>query len=577
MATKSPTVDKARSVIYVRVSTKGQDEKYSPKVQENTCRRYAKDQNLKVIKEFREAGSAWKLNARDEFYEMLEFIKAEKIPNVIFAFGDRLSRNTEDYVQLKGTDVRFHNSITGRSFNPNDPEDFDETASFEHDQAEAKRYSAKLRKRVITAQLEKVEKGEYPAAAPLGYTYKPEMVGGKWKNIISVDPDRGPLIKKLYELYSTGEYTLREITEKIKNLGLRSKHDRVLTHEEIRRYLKTPFYYGRFRWGGIEYDNQGTYEPIISKALFDTVQEVLAGKSVVVKWGRDFKYKGLLQCHLCGCAMVGDEQNKTLKSTGEQKTYLYYHCTSGKKTEFYQAKFGQDRCPLYHRPYYTEKEVDEFLEREIEGLYVDPETFEWIRQQLESGYQNLKELNEAEIESLKKEYSRIESQESSLIGLIAEASQNSAKDKIKAAYEKRLEQMEVREAEIEAQLDQLQHGEEAISLEEIEDTLELSKALKDKYLAASPEKRRKLNNLMFRNVLVTYKNSLIIPDGEEKYISAVPLYIVWNEPFQSLWQIGFIQGMADAEAEARERAKVEKSAKIKIWRGRRDLNSRPLA
>ena len=576
MEVKSSSSDN-RAVAYIRVSTKGQDEKFSPEVQEDSCRQYARNNHLKIIKEFREARSGWKLNARVEFYKMLDFIKTQKISNVIFAFGDRISRNTEDYVLLKGTKVRFHNAISGTSFDPNDPNDFEETAAFEHDQVDAKKSSAKTRRKVIDSQSKKVEKGEYPAAAPLGYTYKPEMVGGKWKNIISVDPERGRFIKELFKLYSTGEYTLREITEKMKSLGLRSKHDRVLMHEEIRRYLKTPFYYGRFRWGGKEYDNQGTYEPIISKALFDTVQEVLAGKSTVVKWGRDFKYKGLLQCHLCGCAMVGDEQNKTLKSTGKTKTYVYYHCTSGKKTEFYQAKFGQDRCPLYHRPYYTEKEVDEFLEREIESLYIDPETYGWVRQQLESDYQNLKELNEAEIESLKKEQSRIDGQESSLILLIAEASRDSAKDKIRGLAEKKVEELESRKAEIEIRLEELQRGEEAVSLEEIEDTLELSKALKDKYLAASPEKRRKLNNLMFRNVLVTEKNSLIIPEGEENYISAVPLYIVWNEPFKSLWEIGFIHGMDEAKAEARERAETEKSAKIKKWRGRRDLNSRPLA
>ena len=55
---------------------------------------------------------------------MLDFIEKEKVPNLIYAYPDRLSRNTEDYVKLKATGVVLHNADTGISFSPNDPDDF---------------------------------------------------------------------------------------------------------------------------------------------------------------------------------------------------------------------------------------------------------------------------------------------------------------------------------------------------------------------------------------------------------------------------------------------------------------------
>ena len=56
------------AVTYVRVSTKDQDEKYSPEVQLTSCRAYARAEGLNIIKEFRDARSGYKLNARIEYY-----------------------------------------------------------------------------------------------------------------------------------------------------------------------------------------------------------------------------------------------------------------------------------------------------------------------------------------------------------------------------------------------------------------------------------------------------------------------------------------------------------------------------
>ena len=560
------------AVVYVRVSTKDQDEKYSPDVQLDNCRSYASRKGLKIIKEFREARSGWKPNDRAEFSNMLDFIRERGTPNVIYAFADRLSRNTEDYVLLKSLGTALHNAISGISFSPNNPDDYDQTAGFEHDLVEAKRFSARLSKRVVTAQLEKAKRGEYPGAPPLGYLPVPQLLNGKWKNKTILDPDRAHLIKKMFELYSTGEYSLRQITDRMKNLGLRSKSGRVLLLDEIRRYLRTHFYYGTFKWGDKLYPNKATYEPLISKALFTQVQEVLDGKRVFTKRGKDFKYKGLLTCDLCGCAMVGDDHSKILKSTGEKQAFIYYRCTGGKRSEYYQEHFGKPKCPLYYGPYFTEQEIDRYFEEAISSLYVDPDTYKWVQEQLEDDYQNLKEMNEEEVRNLKREYSRILTNESFVIQRMP-----TANPLVQVAFERELENHEIRKAEIDARIEQLEKGEEAISREEIRDTLELSKALKDNYLAASPEKRRKLNKLMFITVNISYKDRPVIPSGQEEYITVAPFHFVWNEPFKSLWEIGFIQGMAETEAEEKVKEKAAKSAVLKKWRGRRDSNSRPPA
>jgi site-specific DNA recombinase len=564
---KNPASDQTRSVIYIRVSTKEQDEKYSPEIQEKYCRDYAKEKHLKVIREFREARSGWKLNARIEFYRMLEFIKEEKISHMVYAFGSRVSRNIEDYVLVKGSGVRFHNAITGRSFDPNDPDDYEDTASFEYSLVKDKVYSAELRLRAIDSQRKLIEKGRYPGIPPLGFLKEKVVSEGAVITKIVIDPERGPLVRRLFELARTGEYSRRQLTRKMRDLGLRSRTGRALILAEIDRMLKNSFYCGRPQWFGEAYDNKGTYQPIISRGFFEEVQEALQHKHT--KRGKEYKYKGLMTCDLCGCDIIGEEGTHLVKKTGEVRRYPYYHCTSGKAESFYLEKFKQSKCPLSRRPWYREQEIDQFFEMAIESLYVDPETYAWVKEHLEEDYRNLKELHAAEATSLRKEHTEIETKESFIVKRMPSVHSDLAR----AAYDRELENMERRKVEITDRLNELKSGMEKVSLEEIEDTLELSKALKDKWLAASPEKRARLNKLMFRSVILTVKGGLTTAGAEDAALTLAPFYFVWNEPFKSLWEIGFIQQMAETKAEMKEQEK----AKNKVKRAWRDSNSRPAA
>jgi hypothetical protein len=46
---------------------------------------------------------------------------------------------------------------------------------------------------------------------------------------------------------------------------------------------------------------------------------------------KEFAYTGFIKCGECGSAITAVEKTKTIKTTGERKTYIYYHCTKRKK------------------------------------------------------------------------------------------------------------------------------------------------------------------------------------------------------------------------------------------------------
>jgi len=62
----------------------------------------------------------------------------------------------------------------------------------------------------------------------------------------------------------------------------------------------------------------GNHQPIISKQLFDQVQQVLGSHNKANPNKRKFAFGNLMQCATCGCAITAE-----LK----KQKYTYYHCT----------------------------------------------------------------------------------------------------------------------------------------------------------------------------------------------------------------------------------------------------------
>ena|GEM_PF-1085408 len=585
MSNKTDPKSNLTAVAYIRVSTGKQKDKFSEDVQRKEIRLYADHHKppLKIIKWFEESRSGYQYKRRKAFYEMLDYVTENDIGHMLYYVTSRASRNDLDWSALKEVGRRCHNVKENRAFTPGSSDRRDRRAKNEEDgnAVDSEKDSINTGDAVASAQAEKVERGEYPGSPPLGYLTEPIMVDGKplivkgdIKNRTVIDSVQGPLMKKMFELCASGEArSLRDLNSVMRNLGQRSRAGRILTLEEVRRYLRTHFYYGTFRWGGKLYPNKGTYEPIISKALFDQVQDVLDGRRIFTKRGKDFKYKDLIKCAYCGCDIIGDPHDKVNKKTQERKTHTYYRCTGGKSEAFYQEHYKLSKCPLYYGPYYTEKDIDDLFEISIRALDVDPETYDWVRDQLEEDYKNLKALNAAEAISIRKQLAHNETAG----GNMAEAAAKAKSERVRAVYEKKIDELERLSADMEARLEEMQKGQEAVTLDETRETLELSKSLKDKYLSAPPEKRARLNRLMFRTVKLARVGDVIRPVEGGEYVAWQPFYIEWNEPFKTIWDLGFIREAAEAKEEWDRRRKAVKERENKDWRGRRDSNSRPPA
>jgi len=74
---------------------------------------------------------------------------------------------------------------------------------------------------------------------------------------------------------------------------------------------------------------KGKHEPLITKELFDLVQEQLKGNTLKTRQEKEFAFTRLMKCGLCGSGISADEKYKKLKN-GAVNTYVYYGCTKAR-------------------------------------------------------------------------------------------------------------------------------------------------------------------------------------------------------------------------------------------------------
>ena len=178
--------------------------------------------------------------------------------------------------------------------------------------SQSKYYVDNLSENIKRGHRNKVKDGIWPQMSPLGY------VNVKGAGIVP-DENIAPLIKKTFEVYATGNFTLREVRDKFNALGLKRKSGRELAVSNYQKLLKNPIYTGLMRYNGEIFE--GKHEPIISKKLFDSVQEVMSRKSKPHSKGlKPYIYRGFFRCGECGCFIT----------TEQQKGHNYLRCTKRK-------------------------------------------------------------------------------------------------------------------------------------------------------------------------------------------------------------------------------------------------------
>lgn len=337
----------------------------------------AKKEKLNIVEILQESHSAKDSGQRPLFMKLLNNIREKRYSGILTWAPDRLSRNAGDLGMLvdlmdQGKLARIRTFSQTFSNNPN--EKFllmilCSQAKLENDQ---KGINVK---RGIRA---KCEMGWRPGPTPIGYMNR--SFGGVKDAII--DPERGTIITEMFRKVAENGASGRQIKRWLDEINFTTKSGKKLHLSTIYLMLKNPFYYGEFEFptkSGQWY--KGSYPPLITKELFEKVQEKLV-VPLKSKWGsKTFTYKGLLKCANCKASIVGEDRYRQ-RLNKEPRYHVYYHC----------SRQIDHNC---REPYISEEELERSLLKLINFMYIAHPHELVLTEKIQKGLEEFRKMREA--------------------------------------------------------------------------------------------------------------------------------------------------------------------------------------
>ena len=308
---------KPKYFLYARKSTEDDDHQImSIEAQLFELREYARRENVEILQEFTESKSA-KKPGRELFAEMITKIEASEGVGILAWHPDRLARNSVDggkVIYLVDTQKIVSLSFPTFWFEPTPQGKFMLQVAF----GQSKYYSDNLVENINRGIRQKLRRGEWLTLAPFGYVNNPKT------RTIEPHPTKSKIVVRAFEEFAEGTHTLKSLSEFLAELGIETRHRTPLAKASVHRMLTNRAYLGFVAHKGEYFD--GRFEPILSLATFEAVQEILKRKAKPrkSKQRHNFPFTGLLTCGQCGSAITAQFAH------GNGGTYRYYRCTRKK-------------------------------------------------------------------------------------------------------------------------------------------------------------------------------------------------------------------------------------------------------
>lgn len=254
---------------------------------------------------------------RPKFYQLIQFLNAGYFKGVIVLCWDRISRNKGDETIIRkliksGVEFRFVLATYDKTSAGALHMDIDGMFAEHHSRVTSEKVKINIRNHR--------EKGICTYMAPVGYLNMGQMQEKPIDNV------RAPMIKRFFELYATGEWTISSLTRFAKDHGFTmparrkrrtarelldidesddiehtEKIQHLVTGSVMHKILTNPFYTGKIIGNNGILITSNSHKPLVSEELFRKVQQILLKKKVSIHYSRilEYPFRGMIRCECC--------------------------------------------------------------------------------------------------------------------------------------------------------------------------------------------------------------------------------------------------------------------------------------
>ena len=487
------TTANKNAVLYVRVSTDEQAKHgYSIDMQQNQCFNFAQKEGYIITGVYIDDGYTARNEKRPQYQKLLIDIKnkSNNINAVIVWRCDRMVRNNSLYhsqivpkfakygvLLLSATENNDINNPYGR---------YIRNSQINNAELESELTSIRTKENLK----EKARQGYYPASIPpVGYI-RAKIDG---KKIIIPDKEKAPYIKEVFQLYTRGGFSFRDIADKLSRKGFQH-NNKPCTKKLIENILTVYdiFYVGKFRYKGEIYN--GKHEPILTTEEYENFKRARALKYAPKTKKHDFLYRGLIKCTLTNKIFIGEEQT----GANNSGIYQYYRC--------HHCNLKKD-CKRIIKS----NIIDKLVIDAINTLTITKKEFAIFKDDLKTIMYKNYSMNEERLKQIQPQIKKLESRmlalyDDKIDGVITEEFYKQKRD----LWQNQLDDYQL-------EITALTNTQKEI-FKRIENALELCKDLSGAYLRHTDEEKRILLNLLCSNFFY---------DGSK-------LTITIKEPFKAL-------------------------------------------
>lgn len=322
----------------------------------------------------------------------------------------------------------------------------------------------------------KIQDGTILGCAPLGYL---NTMGENGRTTVIIDPERGFLVKKLFEEYTAGVFSLLDLQHIAADIGLKTKKGHKLTKNSINAMIKKKFYYGIMTVKGRE--RAHVYPHLITRELFNKCQDVLEGKRNGTGHGNidnPFLFRGLVRCKKCGRLF-----------TPELKKGKYCYLRSMPKDDC--------DCKSVH-----EEDVLVEVTKTLKTMQITPEYRQAILDTLKNTQESKQAESRQQVSVLQRQYTIVKDSIEELLTILLR------RGITQAEYDKRKIQLIEERDDIVARLRNVDTADDSAA-ETLEVLLDLASNAYGTFERSRIEEKRKLMSLLFSNLEVEDKKIVI--------------------------------------------------------------------